>query len=75
MPAKNLSGAVYTFIAWMPLFALIAAVVWVLAVGVLHLEMDSNGTEYFVKNSDTTNHPAQIGTDQASLALDYGTYG
>ncbi|MBC7459996.1 MAG: hypothetical protein H7287_01405 [Thermoleophilia bacterium] len=69
MPAKNISGAFYTFIAWMPFLAVIVGVVWVLAVGVLHLEMDSYGTEFFVKNSETTNRPASLPSSPQELQL------
>lgn len=53
--SSGISGGIYTFIAWFPFIAVIACVVWVLAVGVMHLETNSYGTEYFVKNSETTN--------------------
>ncbi|MCW2973934.1 MAG: hypothetical protein JWN72_2207 [Thermoleophilia bacterium] len=69
MPAKNLSGAFYTFIAWLPFLAVIVGVVYVLAIGVLHLEMDSYGTEFFVKNSETTNRPAALSSSAQEQQL------
>ena len=69
MPAKTISGAVYTFIAWLPLLAVVVGVAWVLAVGVLHLEMNSYGTEYLVKNSETTNQLTPLPSSPQELQL------
>ena len=69
MPAKTISGAVYTFIAWLPLLAVVVGVAWVLAVGVLHLEMNSYGTEYTIKNSATTNQLTPLPSSQEELQL------
>ncbi|MCW2949991.1 MAG: hypothetical protein JWN41_1004 [Thermoleophilia bacterium] len=72
MRTTTASGAVYTFIAWLPLLVVLAATVWFLAFGVLHLEMNSFGTEYLVKNSETSNRPTGLtggASSQAQIAL------
>lgn len=61
MHVRTVSDAMYTAIAWLPLLALAAGIVWVLAAGMVQLEMISFGTEFFVGNDETSNRPVPIG--------------
>lgn len=77
MATRTASNAIYTAIAWSPFLLVGAAVLWVLAVGVLHLEILSFGTEWFVTNEETINRFQPLpsgGGDAAALqaALDSG---
>lgn len=51
MRIRSVSDAVYTLIAWLPVLALLAGVGWVLAVGLLNLELYSSGTSIFLDDS------------------------
>jgi hypothetical protein len=74
MRIRSASDVAYTTIAWLPLLAIVVAVGWVLATGVLGLETVSFGSELFVKNSETTNLPQQLPsqTDALEAAVNSG---
>jgi hypothetical protein len=74
MRIRSASDVAYTSIAWLPLLAIVVAIGWILASGVLGLETVSFGSEFFVKNSETTNLPAQLPSqaDALQAALDSG---
>ena len=69
MRAKSLSDAGWTFVAWLPFLAVIVAVMWVLAVGVLHLELSSNGTEFVVTNAQSDNQLDRLPQDPEVAAM------
>jgi hypothetical protein len=60
MRIRTASDAIYSTIAWLPMLVIAAGIMWVLAVGVLHLEINSFGTEFFVSNAETSNRLAPI---------------
>jgi len=75
MRTRSASDGIYVAIAWLPFLAVIVGVLWVLATGVLHLEINSFGTEFFVGNDQTTNQLAPVGGGQEAdlqAALDSG---
>lgn len=57
MSRNPVSNFVYSFIAWLPILAVLGAFVWVLAVGAMNLEVRTFGSEFFVGNNETSNMP------------------
>ena len=61
MRVRSASDLMYTSVAWLPMLALIMGVMYVLGSGLLHLEMISFGSEFFIGNDETSNLPTPIG--------------
>lgn len=57
MSRNPVSNFAYSFVAWLPILAVLGAFVWVLAVGVMNLEVRTFGSEFFVGNDQTSNMP------------------
>lgn len=55
MAVRSSSDFVYWLIGRLPLIAIVLAVGWILVQGLVHLEMYSFGTEFFVGNNETDN--------------------
>jgi hypothetical protein len=58
MTRSPLANIVSAFTVWTPILTAVVAVVWVLCIGVMHLEIVTYGSEVFVKNSETANVPS-----------------
>ncbi|MEO6866406.1 MAG: hypothetical protein ABI200_00115 [Gaiellales bacterium] len=61
MRVRSASDVMYTTVAWLPMLALVVGVLYVLASGLLHLEMISFGSEFFIGNNETSNLPTPLG--------------
>lgn len=76
MRIRTASDVAYTGIAWFPILAVAVAVAWVMASGLLQLEMISFGSEYLVGNHETTNMPTPLGgasdAEMLTAALESG---
>lgn len=55
MAVRTTSDLFYWLIGRLPLIAIVVAVAWVLVQGLVHLEMYTPGTEFFVGNHETDN--------------------
>jgi hypothetical protein len=55
MAVRSVSDVIYVIIARLPLLALAAGALWMVMQGLVHLEMYSFGTEFFVGNDMTAN--------------------
>ena len=60
-----------SFLVWVPTVAIVAAVIWALCLGIMHLEMITPGSEVFVSNAATPNvsathmdHPVNTTTEE-----------
>jgi hypothetical protein len=56
MPVRTVSDAIYTFIAWFPFIAAAFAAALLLLMGLMQLEIRSEGTEYFLPNGASPNY-------------------
>lgn len=54
-PVRNIFS---TFVVWTPVLLIVGGAIWFLALGAMHLEMITYGSEVFVGNNETANLPS-----------------
>lgn len=67
MRIRTPGDIVYTFIAWTPILAFFAAVVWVACVALTSLEAQTTGSEVFISNRDS---PSISGFERTAQMLE-----
>lgn len=72
MTRSPLSNFFAAFVVWTPIICIAAGAIWFLAIGAMHLEMITFGSEFFVGNNETPNVPTwklEGGNNMSSEAL------
>lgn len=67
MRVRSGSDVAATIVVWLPILAVAAGILYVLALGMFSLETISFGTEFFISNDATTNLPAPVGVTNDQL--------
>lgn len=73
MRIRSVSDVVATVVAWLPLLALLAAMIWLFSVSAMNLEARTVGSEVFISNEDAPTPGATIAPQrqQPSSSISY----